>query len=75
MKVEEIVMKIRALPLKLRFHLLFSLYIAPNKAPLRLALIETYGSMLSGLAKEILNLPKDVFPLLVASELKQIAIK
>lgn len=75
MTVEEIVKKIRTLPLKLRFHLLFAIYIDADSANARLRIVETYGEILVDLSKEILNLPREVCQLLVLSEIKQLVVK
>lgn len=74
MKVEEIVRKIRALPIRLRFHLLFALYIAPHSATKKLSILETYGEMLATLAGEIKELPPEVFQILVASEMRHLVL-
>jgi hypothetical protein len=73
-KVEEIVRKIRALPIRLRFHLLFALYIAPDLATGKLSILETYGEMLATLAGEINELPLEISQILVASEMRNLVL-
>ena len=71
MLVEEIIRKIRALPARLRFHLLFSVFTNPETSSEVLSLIDVHGQMLSDLSRELNSLPSEVRPLLLASELKQ----
>ena len=70
MVVEEIIRKIRALPARLRFHLLFSIFISPDKSNRALKLIDVQGEMLAELCSELNELPAQVRLVLVASELK-----
>ncbi len=71
MAVEDIIRKIRSLPSRLRFHLLFSAFINLEKSSQILSLIDVHGEMLAGLSKELNELPLQVRQVLIASELKQ----
>ena len=71
MVVEEIIRKIRSLPSRLRFHLLFSLFVNSERASQTISLIDVHGEMLAELSRELNALPSQIRLLLIASELKQ----
>ena len=71
MAVEEIIRKIRSLPSRLRFHLLFSAFISLDKSSQVLSLIDVHGEMLAELSTELNALPSQVRLVLIASELRQ----
>ena len=71
MIVENTIKKLRALPVRLRFHLLFAIFINPEKSRETLSLIDTQGEMLAELTKDLNDLPMQIRMVLIASELKQ----
>ncbi len=75
MLVEEIIRKIRALPVRLRFHLLFAVFVKPETASDVVSLLDVHGDMLSEIAREISSLPVQVRLPIIASELKESLVR
>ena len=71
MVVEEIIRRIRSLPERLRFHLLFSAFVSSERSSQIVSLIDVHGEMLAELSAELNALPSQVRLVLIASELRQ----
>lgn len=74
MSTEDLLIRIRSLPVRLRFHFLLSFLLSPERCSEIVSMLENSPIPLPGLMSEVNLLPPEVRTILISSEYKNLLL-